>query len=201
MPYNSETRKEGLKEELYKLECILKCGYILPYRYTKKIYPNISRHPYADNNGNTGISICRHDFGKQEEYDEEYLRTYRYRLIEYAFDMFPAEETSIVLNESIKDNLNIVNEGIYLERIVKEPIPLKYMDAISINVTEEIMPYFPTLESKEAGCISDAYFTLDYLRKVRKLLTQYKYDIPIVSVMTGNEFQDPGKVKTIEKTR
>ena len=63
------------------------------------------------------------------------------------------------------------------------------------------MPCFPTLEIKEAGCISDAYFTLDYLRKVRKLLTQYKYDIPIVSVMTGNEFQDPGKVKTIEKIR
>ena len=87
--------------------------------------------------------------------------------------MFPGEETAIVLNERLKDDFDLIPEGIYLERQVAEPIPLSYMDAISIPPTENITSYFTTPDNKEPTCWSELYFTLTYLRKVRRLLNKY----------------------------
>ena len=190
MPYKWGTRPEQLEEELYKLECIMKSGYILPYKEVKKRYPDVKRHPSTHNNGEDRISICRHTMAPDDPIEREILRENRHRLMEYAFDMFPGEETAIVLNESLKKDFDLLPKGIYLERQVREPIPLSYMDAISINPTEKITSYFPAQQYKEPTCWSENYFTLTYLRRVRRLLNRYKHDVPIVSAMTGNEFQD-----------
>ena len=191
MPYKlGQGRKKQLEEELYKLECILKCGYILPYKEITKLYPNILRNRWAHNNGDDRVSICRHAWGHRDEEDEAYRRANRRKLMENAFDEFAYQETAIVLNESIAEDFKLITEGMYLEKQVEDPIPLTYMDAISIRPTVELKPYFQSSEIAEPNVYREypGYFTIDYLIKVKELLTKYGYDVPIVSIKTGNVF-------------
>lgn len=193
MPYGYGTREEELEEELWKLECILKCGYILPYKDISKLYPNTLRHKLANNNGDDKISICRHAFGPLDEEDKKYIKENRYGLMEFGFEQFPGQEMAIVLNESLQKDFKLITYGMYLEKQVAGPIPLTYMDAISIPPTKEIQTYFSTPDHKEMGIYSENYFTLDFLIKVSKLLEKYGYNIPIVSVLTGYMFHNPYK--------
>lgn len=184
-------RPQQLKEILYKFECILKSGYILPYKDIEKQHSEIKRHPFARTNGDDRISISLHE-KNPEPSDYEYLRNHYRQDIEDAFKMFIFENVAIVLNESIRDNYTLIENGIYLERQIDQPISLKYMDAISILPTYGIEYLFEPQEiTAKLGQISTSYyFDLEFIKSLEKLLHKYGYDVPIVSIRTGHEFNE-----------
>ena len=188
-PYKGGERREELEEILYKLECILKSGYILPYKKIKKLYPDISRHPLGRNNEDDKISIAL-DRNSEEPVDYEYRKKeHRSLFFEDAYDMFTLEEPAIVLNEGIKERYDLIVRGMYLEREVAEPISLDFMDALSIPVTEEVKKYFDSSERKEPCVCTELYFNHKFLTNAKKLLASYNRKVPVVSIWTGNEFQ------------
>ena len=186
-------RNKQLEEILLKLECILKCGYILPYKDIVKKYGSgvINRHPFAQINGNNNISISLHK-NNPEAIDYQYLRNHYRQDIEDAFEMFIFENVSIVLNESIKEHYNLIENGIYLERQINKPISLEYMDAISILPTCGIEYLFDTRDvtAKLGQMSTPYYFNFDFIKSIEELLHKYGYNVPIVSIRTGNEFNE-----------
>ncbi len=191
----SERRNKTLNDILYKYECIFKCGYILPYIFIKDLYGYIDRHPYARYNGDDRVSICLHE-KCPEKTDIEWMRKHR-DYDENAFRMFVFQGyccSSIVLNEAIKNNYNLIQNGIYLERQVAEPISLKYMDAISIFPNSEIAQFFESGEDlKKHGRYYFDEFNIEFLYKLKELLVRYGYNVPLVSIVTGHEFSESEK--------
>ena len=106
--------------------------------------------------------------------------------------MFIFENVAIVLNESIKDNYTLIENGIYLERQIDQPISLKYMDAISILPTYGIEYLFEPQEitAKLGQMFTDYYFDLEFIKSLEELLHKYGYDVPIVSIRTGHVFNE-----------
>lgn len=203
MPYTGGEREEQLNEILYKMECILECGYILPWQEVRELYSGISRNRHAHNNGDNRISIVKHSDNETKADFELRRKNAGSPFFDYAFEMFPNEEPAIVLNESLKKDFHILNKGVFMERQVAEPIPLKYMDAISIIPQEDIAPYFRKSEKQEGTVWTELYFTVDFVRKIRKLLDKYGYEnIPIVNLYTGCEFIDkPVEMKLTQGTK
>ncbi len=201
MSYNRKSRDEQLNEILHKLECILKEGYILPYKEIREKYPEIERNNNSRSNGDERISICLHTM-KRQAVDREFLDRHKHDLIEYAFDMFALESIAIVLNEEIENKYKMYPRIMYLERQVEGAISLKYMDAISIYVTDEIAEYFINPEKKEWPAFAPGKYNIDFLRRVKELLIKYGYNVPILSVMSGNEFHDEEQdvIQKVKKT-
>ena len=128
-----------------------------------------------------------------EQVDREYLKEHfnERAEVEDAFRMFIFENVSIVLNESIKDNYNLIPKGICLERQVNEPISLKYMDGVSILPTYGIEYLFePETVTSKLGPILDEYYDLNFLKRFKELLHKYGYNVPIVSIRTGHELNE-----------
>lgn len=184
-------REKQLEEILYKFESILKSGYILAYKDIEKLHGKINRNPLARMNGDDRISISLHE-KNPELIDYKYLKNHYREEIENAFKMFIFENVAIVLNESIKDNYNIIEEGIYLERQVDEPISLKYMDAVSILPTYGIEYLFDSEEDtvKLGQIHTGYYFDLNFIKRLEELLHKYGYNVPIVSIRTGHVFNE-----------
>lgn len=202
--YDEIVRQEQLKDILYKFELIFKSGYILPYRYIKRLYGDVSRNKYKRLNRNNMISISLH-MDKPEEIDLKYKKECN-NDVEDAFESFVFQEPSIVLNENIMNELrHIKYPGIYLERLFLEPISLKYMDGISIR-SGMLRPFFEHVDEKEyekyaKQCDLIRGVDLDFLDKLRDLLIKYKYDVPIVNLLTGNEYKDNDEYRKILKIR
>lgn len=191
----TERRNNTQNDILYKYECILNCGYILPYKKIRELYGDVDRHRYAHNNGEDRVSISLH--GKHpEQRDIEWMRKYR-DYEENAFNRFIFSElysSSIVLNESIKDNYELIPNGMYLERQIAEPVSLEYMDAISIFTNIELIPYFENEDYlKKYGCLLNEDFNIEFLYKLKDLLEKYGYNVPIINIETGSEFSKTKK--------
>lgn len=188
----SDRRDKTLNDILHKYECIFKCGYILPYRNIQEIYGNIDRHSIARYNGEDKVSISLHE-KSPETTDIEWMNKH-HDYEENAFRIFIFQggyNSSIVLNETIKDNYKLIPSGIYLERQVPGPISLEYMDAISIFPNSEIARYFEIGEDlKKHGHYYQDDFNIEFLYRLRGLLIKYGYNVPIVSIVTGHEFID-----------
>ena len=182
-----------LDDIIDKIEKILKCGFILPYKDIEEIYGNIiSRNNYVTLNGKDYVSISLHESNPQKidiEYKEETID------FENAFQSFIIQEPSIVLTRSIAKDLKILNyNGIYLERFVTEPIPLEYMCAISVFASGILEPFFKNIPKTEYyNCVNTSSFriiTIEYLDKIRELIKKYNYDIPVIDICTGNEYKE-----------
>lgn len=186
MPYQSDTSFKKQEEVLYKIECLFQCGYILPYKDINEIYPEISRHPWGSSNGDERVSIALSRVD-QEPYDEQYLETNKWHNIENAYEMFVLNGASIVLNEELKRRYFLAQKGIYLERQVSEPISLDYMDAISIVPTSITADYFDH-HDYDGRLKSLNYLNLRFIREINRLQKEYGYQVPIVSILTGTEF-------------
>ena len=189
----TERQTKTLNDILQKYEYILKCGYILPYKNIKELYGDITRHPIANYNGDDRISITLHE-KKIEEYDLEWKKKHYYYNEESAFRMFILEaeySSAIVLNEKIKDKYNLIQNGMYLERQISEPISLEYMDAITIFPNSNIAKYFENEEDlKKHGHYYQDDFNIEFLNKLKELLIKYGYNVPIVSIITGHAFNE-----------
>ena len=189
---DSSERKNKLRDILRKYDYIFKCGYILPYKDIKDIYGGIDRHPVAHYNGDDKVSISLHEL-RPEQVDREWMRKYHDRE-ENAFRRFIFQDgypSAIVLNESIKDKYELIPGVMYLERQIGEPISLDYMEAISIFPNSEIAPYFETGDDlKLHGRYYDESFNIEFLKRLRMMLKIYGYDVPIVSIVTGHEFDE-----------
>ena len=182
---------EQLEIILYKLECILKCGYILPYEDIEKMYGDnkfLSRHPWGRCNGMDRISIAVHS-SKPEQHDYDYMKK-KSGDPDLAFDDFILPAPSIVLNESLKDNYELIKKGIYLERQVRGKIDLKYMDAISIPVMDDIRSFFETPFIKTRTNNTFIKYDLDFIISLKELLLKYGYNVPIINIETGQSFNE-----------
>ena len=186
LPYQDTTNYYKTEEVLYKLESIFSCGYILPYKDMLEMMIDVSRHPYADLNDDERISISLNR-ANEEEYDRTYREENHWRKIENAYEMFALNGASIVLNEELKKRYFLSKKGIYLERQVSEPISLDLMDAISIVPTRITAEYFDP-NDYDLRLRALGYIDLRLIRGINTLKKDYGYDVPIVSVLTGTEF-------------
>ncbi len=195
MPYNGGPREEELEEILFKLGWILKKGYILPGKDVKRLYgKKISTHPHGERDGDPMISLTVNNQNLHKE-DIKFLKEHRYSLFSYGFDEYAVNEPSIAFNESIDKAYNLQVRGMFTERLVEEPISLKYMDAITLMPCDRSKKYFGAEDEKYSIC-TEAYFTYTFLNSVRKLLKEHHYDVPIVSLTTGNEYIGKARVLT-----
>lgn len=199
----TEDRNLMLEDILDKMEKIFKCGFILPRKEITKLYGNTTtKNKYINLNGDDFISVSLHSSNPQK-LDEEYKKT----IPDYedAFQSFILQEPSIVLKGTIQKELKFLKcNGIYLERFVAEPIPLKYMDAISVFSIGMIAPFFKNLSSEEYHkCIIDLSYrkiTIDFLDKIRELLKKYNYDVPVIDICQGNEYKENDTYRKYIKT-
>lgn len=204
--YDSNERILELKDILEKYKKILESGYILPYADIIKLYgDSVNRNKRITLNGDKYISLSLHeknpevaDLKLYKEFDGD---------IENAFHDFILQEPSIVLNEKIKDELLFLKHpGIYLERLVKEPIPLEYMEAISIFVPCYLQPFFNHTDSIDYEKLSHdtiyRIWPIEYVDQLLALLNNSNYKVPLVDVISGKEFKDNQEYrKVLFKTR
>lgn len=188
---DDKVRQKQLQDILYKFDCILKSGYILPYKDIEKQYEGINRNMGARFNGKDMISISLHEDNPDDmdlKYKEDREGDY-----EDAFQSFVFQEPSIVLSEDIKNLKHINYPMIYLERLFREPISLEYMDAISVT-PGRLWPFFESVPKikyeKYATQRRFRYVDLEFLDNLRGLLDKYGYDVPFVNLSTGHEFHE-----------
>lgn len=184
----------GLKMKLMKLDRIFESGAILSNERIKQKYKDTFSHPYKNVNGKCHVSISKYK-GAESNRDKEYKKTVSPQHFEDAFESFVLQEPSIVLDSKIKEDLIIHNCGIYLERLVLNEIPLKYMRAIAVFSYGRIKPFFTKINSDEyEECYNDNFYknciSLEELDSIRNLLNKYGYNVPIVDIMTGNEYEE-----------
>ena len=195
MPYNGGPRQEELDEILFKLGWILKKGYVLPGKEVKRLYGNkISTASRGKDGGDPMISLTVNNQNLHSA-DRKFLKEHRYSLFSYGFDEYAVNEPSIAFNESIDKVYNLQVRGMFTERLVEEPISLKYMDAITLKPCVRTNKYFGP-EDEKYKVYTEGYFTYTFLNNVRKLLKEYHYDVPIVSLTTGNEYIGKARVLT-----
>lgn len=193
--FNSEVeeriRLEELRDILKKMELIFKSGYILPYREIIKLYGEVSRNRYVRFNGDDFVSISLHKDSPEKvdlEYKEMCGEDY-----EDAYQSFIFQEPSIILSNNIMSELKHNKyPGIYLERLFYEPISLKYMEGISI-LPSSLTPFFESVSESQYDYFSNINscreLNLEFLDSLKELMDKYKIDVPIVSVINGNEYQ------------
>lgn len=199
-PYKEKDRTKQLEEILYKLDCILEAGYILPYRNIKRFHPDISRHSNGGLNGETRISVSLHEDNVQS--CDILFKKLHFGDVGNAFKMFALGEPSIVLSSSLKI-YNPIRKGMFLERQIYGPVSLEYMNAISILPVGDIAPYFGETKEfqedyikKHDLIVNNKLYDKEFLLRIRALLDKYEYqDIPIVSIMSGNEFTESINIK------
>lgn len=186
-------REQQLDEILYKFELIFKSGYILAYNDIKKNGSNVSRNKYINLNGDDMISLSLH-YKNPEELDYK-LKNDLVDDVEDAFQDFILQEPSIVLSENIRTKLKSYKyPGMYLERLFMEPISLKYMEAISVYGLGMLEPFFYQINEQDfkkyVDCVSPRVLYIEFLDKLKILLNQYGYNIPIVDIISGNVFKE-----------
>lgn len=210
--YKYRSREKELDDILYKFECIFKSGRILPYDAIKNLYGYVNRYGRPQYNDDYLISVSLHE-DNPEPLDIAYLNEIEEEdgYCENAFRMFPYQEPSIVLNERTKELKHYICPVIYLERQFREPIPLEYMDAISIypgqvtpffdDIKEDKYDYYLELAKKEFKR-ENRYIDLAFLDKMIELLSKYNYDVPIIDITTGNEYHENEEYrKVLEKIK
>lgn len=111
-----------------------------------------------------------------------------------AYKSFVSQEPSIILNNKIMSELKYNKyPGIYLERFFYEPISLKYMEGISI-LPSSLMPFFEPVPENQYNYFSSINscreLNLEFLESLKELMNKYKIDVPIASIISGNEYQD-----------
>lgn len=189
----TEDRSVMFDDILDKMEKIFRCGFILPYKDILELYGNtISKNKFINLNGVDFVSISLHDSNPQKR-DVDFKK--EMSNYENAFQSFILQEPSIVLNSNIENNLKFLKcGGIYLERLVEEPISLEYMDAISVFASGMIEPFFKEISDTEYyNCLFDSsprIITIEYLDKIRALLRKYNYDVPIIDICSGNLYKE-----------
>lgn len=189
----TQDRDIMLEDIINKIEKILVCGYILPYKDIERIYgKTISKNKYANLNGNDFISISLHESNPQK-IDEECIKDVSD--YENAFQSFILQEPSIVLKPQIVEDLKIITHcGIYLERLVAEPISLEYMCAISVFGLGVLAPFFKKIPKSEYyRCTNDTSFRkidIEYLDRIKDLLVKYNYNVPIIDITSGNPYKE-----------
>ena len=123
------------------------------------------------------VSVSLHEDNPQEidiKYKEENEE------VENAYGSWVYQEPSIILNEDImKDLSHYKHTGIYLERLFFKPIPLKYMEGISI------VPYNVVLDKEQ---YNGNDLTIEFIKELKKLLLNYNYNVPIIDLLTGEEY-------------
>lgn len=180
-----------LEEILDKIEKILACGFILPYKDIERIYGNtVSKNGGFNLNGNDYISVSLHKSNPQKI---DILLKDDIPDCEDAFQSFILQEPSIVLDSKVENELNFLKcGGIYLERFITEPISLKYMCAISLYTNGLLAPFFNDIpESEYYKYINDSSFRvipIEFLDRIRNLLQKYGYSVPLVDVLSGNQY-------------
>lgn len=204
--YDSAERILEIKDILEKYKKILELGYILSYADIEKLYGNsINRNSRIALNGNNYISVSLHE-NNPEEMDLKMYKEFDGN-VENAFHDFIIQEPSIVLSERIKDDLSFLKHpGIYLERLVNEPISLEYMEAISIFVPGYLQPFFNQIEPIDYEKLSHdtiyRIWPIEYVDQLLELLNSSNYQVPLVDVLSGKEFKDNQEYrKVLSKAR
>lgn len=192
--FDSAERGLELKDILGKYQKILKSGCILPYASIKELYgDSVNRNRWKRLNGDYCVSVSLHE-KNPEEMDLKMYREFDGK-VENAFEDFIIQEPSIVLSERIKEELIFLNyPGIYLERLVAEPISLEYMEAISILVPDYLRPFFSYTDPNDYEKLShDTFYRIwpiEYIDQLLELLSSSGYHVPLVDILSGNEFKD-----------
>ena len=165
---------------------------MLPYNDIIKLYGEVSRNRYVRFNGNDMVSISLHK-DSPEDVDLEYKEMCKGDY-EDAYQSFVFQEPSIILNGKIMDELKHCKYPcIYLERLFYEPISLKYMEGISI-LPSSLTPFFFSVLENQYNYFSNINscreLNLEFLDSLKELMNKYKINVPIVSIINGNEYQD-----------
>lgn len=185
--YNFITDQERLNITRLKLEQIFTCGKILRRKDIELLYKN---NNYCRINLNCGILISLSKY--KNAYDENDKSSYVLQKEDDSWSMYPCEEICLVLNKNLLND-NIVEYNFMrcpLELQVKNPIDLKYLDAISIPSWIGTKPFFEDNCNLDE-CISyHQDFPYDRLNMVLELLQKYEIKVPVVDISTGNEYKE-----------
>lgn len=198
---SEKDRKLELEDIMSKFDKILKSGYILPSNEIKKLYgSSVNRNPHLNLNNDCMVSVSLH-YKNAEPIDEDYKKRHN-GLGEDAFQDFILQEPAIVLSESIRCDLRFYKyPGIYLERLLLEGIPLKYMEAVSVFGVGLLQPFFyDTDESLFTRFKQDKNYRviyLAYLDRLRIMLKDYGYNVPIIDIVSGNEYRENKEYRKI----
>lgn len=189
-----------LKIVLLKLERIFKERKVLCRSEINKIYPNNHYYSYVNHNKDDLISLSKH-IKKKNSDDEDERHVIMFD--ENAYEMYPFSNLSLVFNEKLFKECILIKDGIRIpmEVQVKGNVDLKYLDAISIPVLPSIEPFFSDsydLEVAIRQCnINPYYYT--QLEQTIKLMEKYNIDVPIVDIITGNEYRENDNYKRLIK--
>ena len=78
------------------------------------------------------------------------------------------------------------------------------MSAISIFASEMLSPFFNNVpKTKYYDCFNDSSFriiTIEYLDKIRALIKEYGYDVPVIDICTGNSYKENEEYRKYVKT-
>ena len=112
---------------------------------------------------------------------------------------------SLVFNKKLFEECILVKDGIRipLEVQVKKSVSLKYLDALSIPVLPFLKPFFSDNYKIDFdtnhGYLNNNYYIL--LEEIIKLMEKYNINVPIVDIITGNEYRENKDYKKIIKER
>ncbi len=186
------TREKDLEVKMLKLERIFSTGKIMCRDTLEKAYPN-NYYPCQRNyNKNHSVSLAKHESKKNTEDEDENHVIFS---DENAYEMYPWNEISLVLNERLLEENPKYLDGVRIPLEVQAlgDIDLKYLEAISIPAIFGIQPFFKGRSFDMMDCIESYLDSTKYYEMLHKLLglvEKRNISVPIVDIETGYEYCD-----------
>lgn len=185
--YNCTIDQERLNLIRLKLERVIITGKILRRKDLETLYKdnNCCRINY---NCGVLISLSKH----KSAWDENDKSIYVNDKEDDSWDMYPENEICLVLNKDLlNDNIIELNYmRCPLELQVRNPIDLKYLEAISIPSMSLTEPFFKD-DCDIEECLTHYHeFPYNRLNMVLEVLNKYGIKVPIVDIKTGNEYRE-----------
>lgn len=194
------TLEKDLEIKFLKLERIFSTKKIMCRSTLKSMYPDSTYFSWKNYNGDNYVSLAKHISQKNEE-DRDLNHII---FDENAYQMYPENEISLVLNSALYEENPKYLDGarIPLEVQVLGDIDLKFLEAISIPGIRGIQPFFKNKDCDITDCLESYLDSKKYYNMLIRLLEFVKNNhikVPIVDIDTGLEYQDNPEYRQLIK--
>lgn len=195
------SKEKDLEIKMLKLERIFSSRLIMCRDTLKQIYPESLFFSQKNYNQDKYVSLSKHISQKNEEdMDPNHIIFSD----ETAWEMYPLNEISFVLNQSLyKENPKyLLGVRIPLEVQVQGDIDLKYLEAISIPAICGIQPFFKGKDYDIQDCLKSYLDSKKYyymLETLLKFVCVHNIHVPIVDIETGIQYCDNSEYRQLIK--